>query len=70
MKEAQLNSNEEMKDYFPGSIWQDTSSFRKDDECYDFYMKFPKEWRFYGRQRRFSDLLPALRLDANNEPMY
>jgi len=38
-----------------GSIWQDISSYKAEDEKYSFYMKLA-EWKFVGRYKHWYEV--------------
>ncbi len=40
---------------FPhGSIWRDSLSYKKEDECYDFYIMLQGEWKYCGRYEHYT----------------
>lgn len=47
--------------YPKGSLWKDSSSYKKEDNKNDYYMRF-EEWKFIGR---YEDCIKALEGSAS-----
>jgi len=45
-----------MTDYPNGTLWKDSSSYKQEDEKYDFYGMYKNSWTFLGRFRNFLEV--------------